>query len=291
MSKEESGVRFSEKYVAFIDILGFKSLVELAEKGEQCSLQTVLDILDSFNESNYVKDMKKYGPSICPRSQRNADDLNFFITQASDSVVASCEVSPAGLINLIFYSWQVVFKLLMEGLLCRGYITKGSMYHSADRFVGSAFQKAVEKEKTVQAFKKELTENGTPFVEIDQLLIDDIDKFEDKCVREMSNRMVEKDGSIAVIFPFKRLSHDFIPSGYGKKFDPREEKENVENLRKEINELKEKVLKFIDGKSELAMKKTKYYLEALDRQLLVCDQTDQHIDMLASPLGYRRREK
>jgi hypothetical protein len=107
-----------------------------------------------------------------------------------------------------------------------------------------------------------------------------IDGLDDWCAKEMFGRYVKRDAEVTAIFPFQRLTHDFIIAGYGVKFDPDREKQNNDNLRKLINKLKDTLVKYVDPSNDSAMRKVRHYLDALDAQLLVCDRTDQVIEEL-----------
>jgi len=88
------------------------------------------------------------------------------VTQISDSVVFSYEASLAGAINLVSQCWGVVLALLQRGVMCRGYITRGNIYHTPSQVIGTGFIRAIEGEKTVTVFKHHADQRGTPFVEL-----------------------------------------------------------------------------------------------------------------------------
>ena len=59
-------------------------------------------------------------------------------------------------------------------------------------------------------------------------------------------------------------------------------------MRSSIGKLKKLVMEFVDTSNPDAVRKAKHYIAALDAQLLVCDETDEMIDMLNSPLPRQR---
>ena len=207
--------------------------------------------------------------------------MDFDVTQISDCVIVSSEVSPAGAINLIGHCWDAVLELLHNGLMCQGYITKGLIYHSDSQVIGSGYQKAYSRESEVSAFKHEADERGTPFVEVDPIVCAYIRKCDDKCVKEMFSRMVKSDGEVTVLFPFKRLSHSFRLAGFGVKFDPQKEKQANQNVRLRLNRLKGQIIEFVDKSNPSAVKKAEYYIKALNAQLEACNKTDKIIDMFS----------
>ncbi len=179
---------------------------------------------------------------------------------------------------MVSYCWGVVLKLLQKGIMCRGYITKGNVYHTETQIVGSGYNEAVSNEKTVKAFKREANERGTPFVEVDTIVCKFVNDCADKCVKEMFSRFVKEENGVAALFPFKRLSHSFMIAGFGIKLDPKKQKESNQNMRLLIQKLKEYVMEFVDKSNHEAIRKSEYYIRALNDQLVVCDKTNKMID-------------
>lgn len=281
-------MKYEDKFIAFIDVLGFKSMVEVSEKGTGVSLA---ELMENLSELGTLKDehkFEKYGPTTCPQSSFIDRNLNFKVTQISDCVVVSSEVSPAGVINLVSHCWNSVIKLLIKGIMCRGYITKGKIYHHNNQIIGTGYQHAYSRESGVCAFKLEADERGTPFVEIDSAVLEYINNSTDKCVKEMFFRMVKTEGDSTALFPFKRLSHSFAIRGFGQNFDPDKERESNNNVRTLLHTLKERVMTYVDKSNVLAMSKARHYIKAIDDQLKVCDRTDEIIEKLCSPFPSRR---
>ena len=100
-----SEVRFTEKLIAFVDVLGFKNLVEAAEEGNRAPLNAALSVLEKYGGANHRKDFIVSGHNICPQSQFITRGLDFRATRVSDCLVISSEVSPAGAINLLQHCW------------------------------------------------------------------------------------------------------------------------------------------------------------------------------------------
>lgn len=279
---------FKDKFIAFIDILGFKDMVEATENGVGRSFDEIQALLTELGREKDKDFFAEYGPQICPESAHARKDLDFQITQVSDCAIASCEVSPAGAINIINHCWGAAIVLLTKGILIRGYITRGSIYHHANQFMGTGYHAAYEREANVTSFKRQADEKGTPFVEIDPVVCEYIRDSTDKCVKDMFKRYVKSDGDLTAIFPFQVFSHSFVIGGYGAPpFDPAKEKKNNENVRVGIRSLKERVMQYADPKNEKAMKKIVHYIAALDEQLSVCDKTDKAIDVLCRPFPAR----
>jgi hypothetical protein len=169
--------------------------------------------------------------------------------------------------------------------MCRGYIKRGSIYHTEKNFIGSGYQDAYSAESNITAFKREADERGTPYVEVGQEVVDYVAAQSDPCIKEMFARMVKRDGEVAVLFPFKRLAHSFMVAGFGVQFDPEKERETNNRLRQGITAMKERIWSFVDRENAGAAVKAAHYVTALDEQLNVCNQTDAAIDKLEQ-LGF-----
>jgi len=280
---------FKEKFIAFIDILGFKNHVEAAEKGDGLSLAELYDATDELGRLKTLAQIREYGPSICPESAHVAPDLDFQITQVSDCAIVSAEISPAGAINLVNHCWGAVLMLMTKGFMCRGFISRGLIHHTESRLAGSGYQNAYEKEQSTTAFAHEADERGTPFVEIDDEVSQYIEQHGDVCVKRMFSRYVKSDGSVTAIFPFQRLGHQFVIGGqigpYRQQFDPEKEKRSNDICRQSITSFKDQMMKYVDPANIGAMQKVRHYITALDAQLEACDRTDELIDALCRPIG------
>jgi hypothetical protein len=275
-------IEFKDKFIGYVDILGFSGMVKAAEAGTGMTLPEILEMLELLGTPDDRKDFEKDGPIICPKSAFIQRDLDFRVTRFSDSVTVSTEVSPAGVINLVHHCWRVIIKLLTKGIMCRGYIMRGSIYHTDFQPIGPGYQNASFKEKKgVTAFKREADERGTPFVEIDQAVCNYVRDCGDKCVKEMFSRYVKGDGVVMALFPFQRLAHSF--GGFGYEFDPEKEKQSNNNVRLGIKNFKERVIALVDQSDPKAVRKAEHYIAALDAQLEACEKTDEIIDWLNSP--------
>lgn len=257
-------------------------MVRSAENGGVPTFADLLDATKALGGADTQARYENHGFSLCPCAPHMNKNLNFKITQVSDCAVVSTEVSPAGLINLLSHCATACMKLMSMGLMCRGYVTKGTVYHANGQIVGSGYIDAMEKEKKVSVFKQAADERGTPFIEVDAGLVKYVANQPDECVKKIFERLVKTDGVLTAIFPFKRLNHSFIIAGYGIKFNPEKERKSVENVRNWILDFKQKIVAHIDQSNPSAVQKGRHYIRALDAQLLECDRTDNVISRLAS---------
>ncbi|MDN3646554.1 hypothetical protein QWY75_10125 [Pontixanthobacter aestiaquae] len=279
-------LEYEDKFIGFIDILGFKDMIEQSEKGEGLSVNEIQEILSELEHRANIDFIRKSGPKICPTSPRLNQGLDFEVTQISDCAIVSSEISPAGLINLINHCWGAVITLLTKGILMRGYITRGNIVHHGNLVIGTGYQEAYSKEGVVTAFKIEADEKGTPFVEVDPSVLKYVNDQEDTCVKEMFGRMVESDGTVAALYPFKRLSHSFMIGGLGMpQFDPQKEKRNNDRVRQNLKTMIARLIDAVPEENTRGRRKTRHYISALEQQLKTCDKTDEMIDKLAGPVG------
>lgn len=267
---------FSDKFVAFVDILGFKSLVNRASCRDGVSLDDILRLTGKLGPpvDQYMRG--SYGPTCCPAAPRVREDLDFQVTQISDCVIISSEISSAGLINLTHYCWGSVLRLLAKGVLCRGYITRGEVYHTERQVIGPAYQEAYSREGKVSIFSDEADEEwSTPFVEIAPVVLEYFDSQSDRCVSEMFNRMVRRIPEGAAIFPFKLLN----AGGFSQ------EGLLAANAAIRVNLHRYRVLLRSFGKpnGERALSKVRCYEAALDEQLRLCDDLDRFVEDSRQP--------
>jgi len=87
--------KFEEKFVAFVDILGFKGMVAAAESSDGVALTDILALLDRLDLSKFESSLRR-GECVCPGSVRIDPHGGFVATQVSDCVVISAEMSPFG---------------------------------------------------------------------------------------------------------------------------------------------------------------------------------------------------
>ena len=276
-------LQFTEKFIAFVDVLGWKSLVRAAEAGQGMTLQELSEIVTALGTEADRKRFEICGPTTCPEAPRIRKDIDFSITSASDSVIISTEISPAGVINLVSHCWTACFKLLSKGILCRGYIKRGKIYHSLEQQIGTGLCDVVEREKKVSVFGSHACERGTPFIEIDRPVLEFVENQSDRCVKEMFSRLVKQDGDLAAIFPFESLNHSFSLGGIGRKFDSERERASLNIVRGWIHMMKEQVQQHIDPSDNDACQKSDHYVRMLDAQLDACAETEKMIDLLIQP--------
>ena len=271
---------FEDKFIAFVDILGFKDMVKAAEigSGDLSHLLKLTKMLGSAEDRQRVAN----GQTICPQSKHISKDLSFKLTQVSDCVVISAEASPAGFINLVHHCFGVAMQFLMGGHQCRGVLTRGNIHHSDSHVIGTGYIAAFQKEPNVSVFRADEGESGTPFIQIEPEVVRYANECGDRCVIEMFQRMTKTDGTFAAIWPFEALAN--IPAAIvDSSFDPRRCKESVQRSRVFRTEaLKQFEIAEERAKSEEVRRKIGHFKRGLQDVLARLDEKEKRLDDMIS---------
>jgi|HubBroStandDraft_1064217.scaffolds.fasta_scaffold02547_4 hypothetical protein len=120
---------YKERYVAFLDLLGFKALVCAAEsdENEHSRLRYVLELLNQ---------------TLC-----SVPRWGFRFSHFSDCIIITSDVAPEAL-ETIFSSVETLTRnLLQYDVLVRGGMTRGGAFHSQQYVYGTAVSRAAVMEK------------------------------------------------------------------------------------------------------------------------------------------------
>ena len=121
---------FSERAVAFLDILGFKEIIKEAEKTDSQKLMRLRSLLDSYIH---------FDPQRSPSVPKDAKPEYLFI---SDSIILSAPLAYNqydGLAIVILKSIEVAQMLLHDGYLLSVAIDVGSVWHENSNIFGSGY--------------------------------------------------------------------------------------------------------------------------------------------------------
>ena len=69
-------IRYREKFIAFVDILGFEALVRASEKDPRGAAQ-IVELQRALHGKDNAKAIAEYGPIICPCAPRLDKRLDF----------------------------------------------------------------------------------------------------------------------------------------------------------------------------------------------------------------------
>jgi hypothetical protein len=147
--------KYPIRYVAFIDILGFRNLISRLDKDETL-LEEVCKLLSEVHH---------------PREALN--DLfkgsDFKSATISDAVALSAAPTPAGLGNLIAATEMLANKLLLLGYFIRGAIVKDRLFHNAEMVLGAGLVRAYTYESSVANY---------PRIMLTREIVTDIEEFQ-----------------------------------------------------------------------------------------------------------------
>jgi hypothetical protein len=126
---------YTDRYVAFVDILGFKEIIRKSAGNDQMI-------------SALVEAIRSMGSDIDPDLAKTIGK-DFKAQNLSDAVLMSENVSASGLSSLIYQIQELALRLLGNGLLVRGGISKGGLYQEDQVIFGPAFVEAYRLESSV----------------------------------------------------------------------------------------------------------------------------------------------
>jgi hypothetical protein len=130
---------YVDRYCAFIDILGFRSLVRdlRADSSRFDTLRTLL---------------RKIHSPVNP--SKISWHMDFRAQSISDAVAISTIANDTGLIYLFIAIENLAVDLLKEGYLIRGALVKGKLYHDEQMVFGEALIRAYEIESTIVRYPR-----------------------------------------------------------------------------------------------------------------------------------------
>jgi len=139
---------YEERIISFVDILGFKEMVK-NNSAEYINriLSIPKDYFDKQPEEKY-KDIQ--------------------ISMFSDSIIISFVYTiEHAVYTLLLDLENILIEFILEGVICRGSIVKGEVFHNKDFLFGPAFINAYELEKNMKnpkiGFSKEIYDIGCKY--------------------------------------------------------------------------------------------------------------------------------
>jgi hypothetical protein len=143
--------QYDERYVAFIDILGFSSLVKRAD-ADSSLLERLTSVLEEVS-----KMYSTIGPSMDTLDANDPQSLwrNMFrMSTFSDNILISTNTNPIGLGLITMLSASMCNRLLHQGIFTRGAISKEKLIHSDAIVLGAGLIKAYKLEKTAAIYPR-----------------------------------------------------------------------------------------------------------------------------------------
>lgn len=139
------------RYCAFLDILGFKSMLTAIES-QPSSVRTArlisaLNFMsEEVREPAYSSDLPVYEQTPEGILEKELGDPR--LTYVSDCVIVSTEHTQEGLFALCRKVSKIWLDLAWDGFFCRGAISEGLLFHHRDIVFGSAYLQAYQLEST-----------------------------------------------------------------------------------------------------------------------------------------------
>lgn len=198
LSVDQDGVRnYRERYCAFVDILGFRQLVERLndDAGQFDALRNLL--------------MRVHGTHSRTSPEKRASD--FRAQSISDAVAISATPTQEGLMDILEALQLLSVDLLVEGYFVRGAVVRDSLYHDDRMVFGKALVRAYSFESEVARY---------PRILVAREVREDIIRFSAKpnnatsrpkieCLRQSSDGPMYLNVLEPVVSLFKKKEHPY----------------------------------------------------------------------------------
>ena len=145
----KTNLDYEERLVAFIDILGFKNIIEDSTKDPSI----LKNLSEVFNRMKYDRDERYKEHGLDDTFQRR---MTFF----SDCAVISYGLHKFSMRQLLFDLTTIAFNLAGLGYLLRGGVTIGKLYHDDDIVLGPALVEAYTLESKIAINPRIILGNG-----------------------------------------------------------------------------------------------------------------------------------
>jgi hypothetical protein len=133
-----SEASYTERYCAFIDILGFRGLIDDLERGK-ATVGEIYNVLSAIHAQ----------PNALRRQEADLRSQSI-----SDAVALSAACNAAGLDAICTATEELSRRLLRSGYFARGGIAKGRLYHDQNTVFGPALVEAYRLESQVAKFPR-----------------------------------------------------------------------------------------------------------------------------------------
>jgi hypothetical protein len=132
--------KYKERYCAFVDILGFRQLIDRLDRDE-IKFQLVRNLLQTIH---------------APAQNRLYlfEQSDFRAQSISDAIALSAKPKIEGLWQLLHSLETLSLELLEQGYFVRGAVVRGRLYHDEQIVFGSALVRAYELESAIAKFPR-----------------------------------------------------------------------------------------------------------------------------------------
>ena len=137
-------LKYTKKVIAFVDIMGFKNIVDKSTRDESFCKSLINNLVE-------LKGLEQH-KSLCNRA-RIEEGKN--VTVFSDSIVISYDLSINSAIDKILFDIIIMqIDLIAMGLILRGGITIGDVFHDGGVVLGPAMNRAYEIESKLSIYPR-----------------------------------------------------------------------------------------------------------------------------------------
>ena len=144
---------YDDRYVAFLDVLGFADLIRRIQADESVFAHVIetLRMVDAtrLNLDVPMQDSLGTAPASAEQSAQILEVSSF-----SDSIIVSSCISFVGIRAILAQVASICVGLLRIGVLCRGGIERGKLYHRDDVVFGTALLDAIQLEREVAKYSR-----------------------------------------------------------------------------------------------------------------------------------------
>ena len=135
-------IRYEERYCLFLDILGFKEVVEQSAQPSANTAKAGYPAVGVYFSLKQIASNFKYKAAVVGVNGVMKASSRV-VMQFSDSVVISYRATEAGgLAEMLYDVLHLQLTLVQRGLMIRGAITKGALHHDQDFVFGPALNEA-----------------------------------------------------------------------------------------------------------------------------------------------------
>lgn len=142
---------YCERYVLFLDILGFKEIVKEIEDDEANGAGK-LNIIKRL-----LQEIKLEGQISNDTSKMAADEARY--TLFSDCLVVSTKAHDGGLKSMLARASGLPMRWMKKGIFFRGAIAKGLLWHDEIHLIGSGLNRAYEMESRLARYPRVLVDD------------------------------------------------------------------------------------------------------------------------------------
>ena len=156
------------RYCAFIDILGFKKLLECVENPAAGGrdIESIISVLNFMAEEvvepTYGSDLPVY--TVTPKGVLEQELGDLRMISVSDSMIISAEHTANGFKALCRKITKVWIDLAWDGVFCRGAIAEGPLFHHGTIVFSSGYLKALDLEQAASVPRVIISEEAVESV-------------------------------------------------------------------------------------------------------------------------------